>query len=125
MLKLQQALLLKKNLENLYMDNTEQTFKKLLDSGAIEISGITESGEPLYIFTDKLKSIAPDLYGMHVNFVNAQIMRLWEKGFIDMDLLEENPKVKISKKAFNQEEVANLSHDDRWSLQEIKRILNQ
>lgn len=105
------------------MENTEQTFKKLLDSGAIEISGINEDGDPLYIFTDKLKSVAPDLYSMHVNFVNYQIMRLWEKGFIDMDLLEENPRVILSKKAFNEQEIAGLSYEDRWSLQEIKRIL--
>jgi hypothetical protein len=50
-------------------------------------------------------------------------MGLWEKGFILMDLFQENPIVRLSDKAFDESEISKLSEEDQFSIKEIKRIL--
>jgi hypothetical protein len=39
------------------------------------------------------------------------------------DFLEEDPVVKVSKKAFNKEAVSQLSKQESWALTEVKRLL--
>jgi hypothetical protein len=103
----------------------DQTIERLILDGALEIGGVdVENGEILYNFTDKLKDVMPELYNEHLNFVNAEIMYLWERGFISIeDFSEENPRVMVTDKAFNDEEISHLPKDRQRSLEEIKRIL--
>ena len=96
----------------------------LLLNDALQVAGVDSStGEFLYTFTPKLKEIMPELYNEHLNHVNSELMRLWEKGFINMDLMSENPVVTLSNKALDDNEVAKLSKEDQWSIKEIKRLL--
>ncbi len=83
----------------------------------------SETGEFLYQFTNKLKDISPELYNEHINHVNGELMRLWEKGFLDIDFMSDSPIVYLTEKAVDQSEIAKLSKEDRWSLEEIKRLL--
>ena len=102
----------------------EEIMEQLILSGALEPAGIdSETGEFLYNFTPKLKDVSPILYEEHVAHVNTELMRLWENGFLDIDLTEENPIVRLTPKAFDETEILNLSKEDRWGIQEIKRIL--
>lgn len=94
----------------------------LILKGAIEAAGINDDGELLYNFTPKLKEIMPELYNEHLNFVNKELMALWEKGFININMMDDNPKVTLSAKAFNDAEISKLHASQRWSLDEIKRI---
>lgn len=107
------------------MDDREQKIiDKLILNGAMEMAGIdSKTGEILYQFTPKLKEVMPELYNEHLNFVNAELMRLWEKGFVNMDLMSDSPIVTLSEKAFNEEEISSLSDQDRWAIQEVKRLL--
>jgi hypothetical protein len=104
--------------------NDQQLFDKLLLEGALEIAGINEkTGEFLYNFTHKLKEVMPELYKEHLKYVNDKMMILWEKGFLDVDFLSDNPTVKLTSKALNKEEIASLPDEDIWSINEIKRVL--
>jgi hypothetical protein len=107
------------------MDEDNKIIEHLILKGAVEFAGVSETGEPLYNFTQSLKDVMPELYREHLNFVNAALMGLWEKGFIDMDLLEESPTVRLSPKAFDKDEISQLEEQDQFSLKEIKRILMQ
>jgi len=106
------------NIENAVID-------KLILEGALEIGGIdVENGEILYNFTNKLKEIMPELYNEHLNFVNSEIMWLWERGFVSIDdFTQDNPRVMVTDKALNSEEILKLPKDRQRSLEEIKRIL--
>jgi len=108
------------------MDNSEQKIiDKLVLSGAMQFAGVdTNTGEMLYQFTPKLKEIMPELYKEHLNNVNKEIMGLWERGFVNVDLFAENPIVTLTEKALDQEEIESLSKEDRWAIEEIKRILS-
>lgn len=102
----------------------EEIMEQLILSGALEPAGIdSETGEFLYNFTPKLKNVSPLLYEEHVAHVNGELMRLWENGFLDINLTEENPIVKLTTKAFDDVEISKLSKEDKWGIQEIKRIL--
>ena len=96
----------------------------LILEGGIEIAGVDpESGEMLYAFTPKVKEIMPELYHDHLNFVNDELMVLWEKGYVDIDFLKDDPLIYISNKSYDPEEVKKLSKQERWSLQELKRVV--
>lgn len=97
----------------------------LIDKGAVSFEGFSEDGEPLYRFTEKLEEVAPDLYKMHTSMLNTEIMALWEKGFVEMDLFEDNPTVKLTKKSFDKQEVNLLNDTLKDFLKEIKRIYRE
>lgn len=107
-----------------FSSNEEEIIDKLLLENALEVVGVDDNnGEFLYAFTPKIKDVMPELYEDHLNFVNSEIMTLWEKGYLDINFLEENPAVKLSKKAIDKEELRKLSTQELWSLEEIKRLL--
>jgi|LakMenEpi03Aug12_release.lakeMendotaPanAssembly.Ray.scaffolds.fasta_scaffold00121_123 hypothetical protein len=107
------------------MDNEhEEMMDQLILSGALEPAGIDmETGELLYNFTPKLKEVSPMLYQEHVAHVNGELMRLWENGFLNINMTENNPIVRLTSKAFDEVEISKLSKEDRWGIEEIKRIL--
>ena len=106
------------------MDPIDQTIEALILSGAVEIVGIdSKTGEPLYSFNEKIKEIMPEVYQEHLNLVNNDIMTLWEKGFLDIDLLSEDPFVSLTEKAFIQAELESIPTELSRSLDEIKRLL--
>jgi hypothetical protein len=98
----------------------------LILNKALEVVGVdSQTGEFLYSFTPKMKEIMPELYNQHLNHVNAEIMKMWELGFVNVDFLAEEPVVTVTAKAFNKEEIAKLPQDLQWSLEEIKRLLKR
>ena len=106
------------------MDETNEMLDKLILSGAVEVAGVDSStGEFLYQFTNKLKEISPQMYNEHINHVNKEIMKLWEMGFLNVNMTEDNPIVTITAKALDESEVSKLEKEDRWGLEEIKRLL--
>jgi hypothetical protein len=48
-----------------------------------------------------------------------ELLGLWEKGFITMDITEENPAVSITEKALNALEVGELNIEQRLHLEDI------
>ena len=109
------------------MDSEED---KIIDSlilnGGLEVAALDEdTGEMLYSFTPKIQELMPDLYKEHVSNVNAEVMNLWEKGFLDLDLFQKDPIITITPKALNRGEIENLSKQERWSLFEIIRLLQR
>ena len=106
------------------MDPVDETIEALIISGAVEIVGIDpKTKEPLYKFNSSIQKIMPELYREHLNEVNNDIMTLWEKGFLDIDLLSEDPLVTLTDKAFDDFEVEKISRELQIGLTEIKRLL--
>ena len=50
-------------------------------------------------------------------------MRLWEKGLLDINIADQNPIVRLTEKAFDDSILSTLSKEDRWGIEEIKRLL--
>ena len=105
--------------------DSEMINKLILDGGLEVVASDNDTGELLYSFTPKIKEIMPDLYQEHMHNVNAEIMNLWEKGFINLDLFQPDPLITLTLKALDKEEVKVLSKQERWSLFEIVRLLQR
>ena len=97
----------------------------ILNKG-LEVTGVdSKTGELLYSFTPKIKELMPDLYDAHINHVNQEIMALWEKGFVNVDFLSDNPIVTLADKAFIASDVDTLSPEHQWALEEMKRLMKK
>ncbi len=102
----------------------EDFIEALILNGALEIAAIDmESGEALYKFTDKLKEISPELYDTQQAMFHEELMSLWQDGFLDMDQMEENPKVTLTFKAFSASDVDKLDENKKSTLREVIRIM--
>lgn len=105
-------------------DSINKIIDNLILEGGIEVAGVDpETGEMLYSFTPKVKEIMPELYDDHLNFVNDELMVLWEKGYVDINFLMDDPLISLTSKAFVPEEVDKLSKQEKWSLKELKRAI--
>jgi hypothetical protein len=106
------------------MNEEDSLIDDLILAGGLEISGIDEqSGEFLYTMTGKMKDLMPELYEEHLSHVNEEIMKLWEKGFVNVDMMSDDPIVTVTKKAYDITEISKLSKEEAWSLEEIKRMM--
>lgn len=101
-------------------------FDKLVLSGIVEPAAIDpETGEMLYTFNKDLESINPELHNLVLNNFISSAMKLWELGFIDMDVTSKNPMVALTRRAFDKNKIKELDEDMQFSLKEIKRNLLQ
>ena len=103
-----------------------EIINKLILNGGLEVSAMDQdTGEILYSFTPKIKELMPDLYQEHIQTVNQEVMNLWEKGFLNIDLFEVDPIITITDKALNPKNISALSKQEEWSLLEIIRLLQR
>jgi hypothetical protein len=105
-------------------NNEDELIKNLILEGALEVSGLdSDTGELLYTVTPKMQEFMPDMYEDHLKQVNKDILNLWEKGYVNINFLDEEPMVTISEKGLDKKEVAKLSKQEIWAFEEIKRLL--
>jgi hypothetical protein len=105
-------------------DEIAKIIDNLILEGGIEIAGIDpETNEMLYTFTPKVKELMPELYDDHLNFINMELMMLWEKGYVEIDFFQDDPLISLSAKSYDQNEVDKLSKEEKWSLKELKRTI--
>ena len=102
----------------------EEIMDYLILNGGLEVVGIdSENQSFLYSFTPKIKELMPDLYEEHIRTVNSDILALWEKGYVNIDFMSDDPVITITKKSLNNEELSKLSKEDQWAIAELKRLM--
>jgi hypothetical protein len=106
-------------------EEISQMVDSLILTGGIEIAGVdSDTGEILYAFTPKIKELMPELYDSHMNFINDELMALWEKGYVDIDFFQEDPLISMNDKSNDEVEIKKLSKKERWSLEELRRVIS-
>jgi hypothetical protein len=92
----------------------------LILNGAIEPAGIdSATGDITFNFTDKLKKLYPKLYESFMSEFHLDIMTLWQEGFLDINITEANPMVRLTEQAFDEEKVGGLDQNLRLQLESI------
>ena len=110
---------------SLEFKDEDDAIEKLILAGALEVAGIDiDTGEPVYNFTEKLIDVNPELHSEVSTYFSRETMALWQEGFLDMDITEKNPIVRLTQKALDEIEVANLNKDKQYTLKEIIRIIS-
>jgi len=98
----------------------------LILKGALEVAGVDSlNGELLYTITPKMKKIMPGIYEDHIRQVNKELLNLWEKGYVNIDFLLEDPLVTVSEKGLDKEALSKLTLEENWALEEVKRLLKK
>jgi hypothetical protein len=104
--------------------DSERIFQKLILTGGLRFAGKDpETGENMYVKTEMLKDIDPKLDNAIGGYFSEVTMTLWEKGFIDMDVTEANPVVKINKKSLDENEIKLLDANERSALKQLLKII--
>jgi len=105
------------------MDKENEMIERLILEGAMEVAGVdSEDGSLLYSFTPKIKEVMPELYNDHLNRVNAEILSLWERAYVDIDFLAKEPIVTLTDKSFDPVEMSKLRKQEVWAIEELKRL---
>ena len=108
------------------MSDPDEIIDRLILNGGLEPVGIdAETGETLYRPTDILGMIDPDLSKEMSIYFSQTAMRLWEKGFINMDVTLKDPSVTLAEKSFHVELINSLPKEERAIIQEIIRVLSE
>lgn len=107
------------------MKSNEEIIEELISNGALEIEGIdSKTGEFLYRITDKMEKVNKLLYDEHINSIYAETMYFWEKGLLEFsDFSDPNPRVSLTKKAFDPKAIASLSSEKIEVFMKIKESL--
>ena len=99
----------------------------LILNGGLEFAGKdSETGETLYKPTQRLKEIDSKLSNELSIYFSEVTLKLWEKGFLDMDVTDRDPLVKLGPRSFDALAIKSLPKDERVVMEEIvKAFLNK
>ncbi len=104
----------------------DEIIDDLILKGGLEFVGIDpESGEELYRPTEILGAIDPKLSKEMSIYFSEVTMKLWEKGFLDMDVTISDPLIKLTEKSFDLNAIANLNKEEKIIIQEIIKVLSE
>jgi hypothetical protein len=102
----------------------DKKIEDLILLGAVEVSGIdSRTGEFLYSFTEKIHEVDPDIARESIELFNKYIYRLWELGFLKINMESASPKVSLLPKCFSKNEVEKLPEDTRAVLESVMEAL--
>jgi hypothetical protein len=100
--------------------NEEEFIDYLILEGAVEVAGIdAKTGEFLYSFTEKLEQVDPEMYRHSIDMFQGMVKRLWEKGFLNMNIDHANPTVSLTEAAFDAEARRSLTEEESSVLDTI------
>jgi hypothetical protein len=106
------------------MNESNEIFNKLVLTGGLRFAGKDpETGENMYVKTEMLKDIDPKLDVALGKYFSEMSMKLWEKGFIDMDVTDANPIVSLNKKSLDPDQVKKLDAKERSALKQLIKLL--
>ena len=96
----------------------------LVLNGGLEFAGKdSETGELLYRPTDRLKDLDSVLSDDLSLYFSDITLKLWEKGFLEMDVTQRDPIVKLGPKSFDITSIKSLPKDERVVVEQIVKVL--
>lgn len=105
------------------MDDFDE-IDRLILNGGIEFAGKdSETGELLYRPTDRLKEIDSRLSEDLSVYFSEITLILWQKKFLDMDITEKDPLVRLAEKSFDPNAIKSLEKNERVVIEQIIKAL--
>lgn len=112
-------------------DDLEEKIARAIDAlilkGLIEVNSIDpQTGEFMYQITPELVNMMPWFAEESEKMFLDHLDDLWVKGFITMDKFEENPEVRLTTLAFDQDSVDKLlTSDERVVLMTVMEAMRR
>jgi hypothetical protein len=108
------------------MSDSEKMIDLLILSGALEPSGVhEETGELLFSFTEKLEEVSPEIFKKLTDSFQLEILDLWEKGFVEVDITAESPMVSLTEKSLDPEARSELAEYQEATLESVIRAMEK
>lgn len=104
------------------MEDPYEFIDHLILNGALEPGSVNENGEILFSFTEKLREVDPGMYYAITEDFNRMVMLLWQRGFVEIDILSDDPRITATDKAISGKEREDLSPLEVAFLDEIVRL---
>ena len=104
------------------MNFSDEQLEKLILDGIVEFAGLDENNEMLYSFSADLQEKMPELYELVMETHMHDIYVLWEKGFLQMDIADAEPLVRITHKALDEDAVNGLEPHLKLAIQQIVEL---
>lgn len=83
----------------------EEYVDKLILAGVVEVAGLDkETGEFVYGFTDKLTELTEEIKQRMDRMFFEEVQILWQRGFLNMNIMEKNPTITLAQRAMVEEE---------------------
>lgn len=76
-------------------EDIAEIFDYMIEMGYMQVVGLTEEGVPLYRFSAELLSM-PEFYAIHEQITNDILFSIWNKGFIEMNPVDDDGNWNIS-----------------------------
>jgi hypothetical protein len=97
---------------------------EMILAGVVEVSGVhKDTGELLYGFSPNLNKLDPQLSNHINNLFHGTVMILWEKGFVNGNMEDEDPIVSITEKGLDSFEIEKLNYMEKAILNNLKQYL--
>lgn len=80
----------------------DRIFTLLLESGAIELTGLDQNGEPTYRITAKCSEVFPEFFEFHHQMMNTTANELWQMGVIEMEFTMRGESVVFNSKNYER-----------------------
>ena len=87
----------------------DDILESMILDGSVQFAGVdSDTGEILYGFSQKVAELHPEIYAKAQNFFHSMMYKLWEQGFISMNIAEANPLIRLNEKSFDQDAISKL-----------------
>ena len=85
----------------------------LILQGALQIEGVDQdSGQTVFSVTDKMEEIAPEIYNEFQESLYQTVLSLWEKGYLNMNIMDQEPEVYPTEEALDRNTWKGLSYEE-------------
>jgi hypothetical protein len=104
------------------MLDPQEIISAMVEQGALEIDAMdSETGEIVYKVTDRLKEIAPAFYREISDQAYRDILSLWDKGLLEMNILLDSPEVSPTEAGLDRSNWKNLSAGEYGIMNTVMR----
>lgn len=104
------------------MLDPREVIDALILNGALEISAMdSETGQMVYAITEKMQELAPEIYRDIRNQIHKDVMSLWQKGLLIVDLMSDSPDVSPTEAALDRASWTDLSDSEYSTMNTVMR----
>jgi hypothetical protein len=102
--------------------NPQEIIDSLINSGALEIDAMdSKTGQMIFKVTDKMIEVAPSLYESISEQIYSDVMSLWQKRLVSLDVMGKNPEVSPTEFGLDRNNWAGLSEGEESVMNTIMR----
>lgn len=101
-------------------EQSSEIFDSMILDGSIEVAGLAPDSKGfIYNFASDLEERNPELFSTVSEYFYKLILSLWEKGFLDISVLEDDIDISVTDLSRNEEAVKQLSDFEQSALASV------